>query len=67
VKTLFAAYRVTDLDRPLGLYTALGYVRSVGRAHRGRCPPGRFPVRRLVVRREGDDMKHARVPEARLR
>ena len=24
MKTLFAAYRVTDLDRSLGFYTALG-------------------------------------------
>jgi lactoylglutathione lyase len=26
VKTLFVAYRVTDLDRSLGFWTALGYV-----------------------------------------
>jgi lactoylglutathione lyase len=26
MKTLFVAYRVTDLDRSLGFYTALGYV-----------------------------------------
>ena len=26
MKTLFVSYRVTDLDRSLGFYTALGYV-----------------------------------------
>jgi lactoylglutathione lyase len=26
MKTLFVAYRVTDLDRSLDFYTALGYV-----------------------------------------
>lgn len=30
MKTLFVAYRVTDLDRSLGFYSALGYV-EVGR------------------------------------
>jgi len=34
VKTLFVAYRVTDLDRSLGFYTALGYV-ELGRVEVG--------------------------------
>ncbi|MBT2401505.1 VOC family protein [Streptomyces sp. ISL-96] len=34
MKTLFVAYRVTDLDRSLGFYTALGYVEL------GRVEPG---------------------------
>lgn len=34
MKTLFAAYRVTDLDRSLGFYTALGYV-ELGRVEGG--------------------------------
>jgi len=34
VKTLFVAYRVTDLDRSLGFYTALGYA-ELGRVEAG--------------------------------
>ena len=34
MKTLFVSYRVTDLDRSLGFYTALGY------AELGRVEPG---------------------------
>jgi lactoylglutathione lyase len=34
MKTLFVAYRVTDLDRSLGFYTALGYV-ELGRVEVG--------------------------------
>lgn len=34
MKTLFAAYRVTDLDRSLGFCTALGYV-ELGRVEAG--------------------------------
>ena len=34
MKTLFAAYRVTDLDRSLRFYTALGYV-ELGRVEVG--------------------------------
>ncbi|WP_328539747.1 VOC family protein [Streptomyces sp. NBC_00344] len=34
MKTLFVAYRVTDLDRSLGFYTALGYV-ELGRVEGG--------------------------------
>ncbi|GAA2324936.1 VOC family protein [Streptomyces kunmingensis] len=34
MKTLFAAYRVTDLDRSLGFYTALGYA-VLGRVEGG--------------------------------
>lgn len=34
MKTLFVAYRVTDLDRSLGFYTALGYV-ELGRVAGG--------------------------------
>ncbi|MEU9174277.1 VOC family protein [Streptomyces sp. NPDC048420] len=34
MKTLFAAYRVTDLDRSLGFYTALGYA-ELGRVEAG--------------------------------
>jgi catechol 2,3-dioxygenase-like lactoylglutathione lyase family enzyme len=34
VKTLFVAYRVTDLDRSLDFYTALGYV-ELGRVEGG--------------------------------
>jgi lactoylglutathione lyase len=34
VKTLFVSYRVTDLDRSLGFYTALGYV-ELGRVDVG--------------------------------
>lgn len=31
MKTLFVSYRVTDLDRSLGFYTALGYA-ELGRS-----------------------------------
>ncbi|MFF0078664.1 VOC family protein [Streptomyces canus] len=34
MKTLFVAYRVTDLDRSLGFYTALGYA-ELGRVEVG--------------------------------
>jgi lactoylglutathione lyase len=34
VKTLFVSYRVTDLDRSLGFYTALGYA-ELGRVEAG--------------------------------
>lgn len=34
MKTLFVAYRVTDLDRSLGFYTALGYA-ELGRVEAG--------------------------------
>ena len=34
MKTLFVSYRVTDLDRSLGFYTALGYV-ELGRVEVG--------------------------------
>lgn len=34
MKTLFVSYRVTDLDRSLGFYTALGYV-ELGRVEIG--------------------------------
>jgi lactoylglutathione lyase len=34
VKTLFVSYRVTDLDRSLGFYTALGYA-ELGRVETG--------------------------------
>ena len=34
MKTLFVSYRVTDLDRSLGFYTALGYV-ELGRVDIG--------------------------------
>ena len=34
MKTLFVAYRVTDLDRSLDFYTALGYV-ELGRVEGG--------------------------------
>ena len=34
MKTLFVAYRVTDLDRSLGFYTALGYA-ELGRVESG--------------------------------
>jgi lactoylglutathione lyase len=34
MKTFFAAYQVTDLDRSLGYYTALGYV-ELGRVEAG--------------------------------
>lgn len=34
MKTLFVSYRVTDLDRSLGFYTALGYV-ELGRVETG--------------------------------
>lgn len=34
MKTLFVSYRVTDLDRSLGFYTALGYV-ELGRVEAG--------------------------------
>lgn len=34
MKTLFVAYRVTDLDRLLDFYTALGYV-ELGRVDSG--------------------------------
>ena len=34
MKTLFVSYRVTDLDRSLGFYTALGYV-ELGRVELG--------------------------------
>ncbi|MEU0217303.1 VOC family protein [Streptomyces sp. NPDC006265] len=34
MKTLFVAYRVTDLDRSLGFYTALGYA-ELGRVEGG--------------------------------
>jgi lactoylglutathione lyase len=34
VKTLFVSYRVTDLDRSLGFYTALGYA-VLGRVEAG--------------------------------
>jgi lactoylglutathione lyase len=34
VKTLFVSYRVTDLDRSLGFYTALGYA-ELGRVECG--------------------------------
>lgn len=34
MKTLFVSYRVTDLDRSLGFYTALGYV-ELGRVDAG--------------------------------
>lgn len=34
MKTLFVAYRVTDLDRSLAFYTALGYV-ALGRVEPG--------------------------------
>ncbi|GHB73544.1 lactoylglutathione lyase [Streptomyces xanthochromogenes] len=41
MKTLFVSYRVTDLDRSLGFYTALGYVEL------GRVEPGNGA--RLVI------------------
>ena len=34
MKTLFVSYRVTDLDRSLGFYTALGYI-ELGRVEIG--------------------------------
>ncbi|MDX3114767.1 MULTISPECIES: VOC family protein [Streptomyces] len=34
MKTLFVSYRVTDLDRSLGFYTALGYM-ELGRVQAG--------------------------------
>lgn len=39
MKTLFVYYRVTDLDRSLGFYTALGYV-ELGRVDVGLPDPG---------------------------
>jgi lactoylglutathione lyase len=39
VKTLFVSYRVTDLDRSLGFYTALGYV-ELGKVELGRAEGG---------------------------
>ena len=39
MKTLFVSYRVTDLDRSLGFYTALGYV-ELGKVELGRAEGG---------------------------
>jgi catechol 2,3-dioxygenase-like lactoylglutathione lyase family enzyme len=39
MKTLFVAYRVTDIDRSLDFYTALGYV-ELGRVDGGESSPG---------------------------
>jgi lactoylglutathione lyase len=52
MKTLFVAYRVTDLDRSLGFYIALGYV-ELGRVEAG------DGVRRAILRFPGE-------PEASL-
>jgi lactoylglutathione lyase len=38
MKTLFVSYRVSDLDRSLAFYTALGYV-ELGRVDGGRESP----------------------------
>ncbi|GAA2127050.1 lactoylglutathione lyase [Actinomadura napierensis] len=60
VKTLFVSYRVTDLDRSLGFYTALGYA-ELGRVEIGdgaRLVILKFPDEPAasleLVRRPGD-------------
>jgi lactoylglutathione lyase len=60
VKTLFVAYRVTDLDRSLGFWTSLGYV-ELGRVDGGEGSrlvllkfPGEPAASLELVHRPGD-------------
>ncbi|WP_407562884.1 VOC family protein [Streptomyces sp. 184] len=52
MKTLFVSYRVTDLDRSLAFYTALGYV-ELGRVELGKGEEGE--VSRLVILKFPDE------------
>ncbi|MBO1330778.1 VOC family protein [Streptomyces sp. VRA16 Mangrove soil] len=60
MKTLFVSYRVTDLDRSLGFYTALGY-EELGRVEAGDAArlvilkfPGEPAASLELVHRPGD-------------
>lgn len=58
MKTLFVSYRVTDLDRSLGFYTALGY------AELGRVEVG--DGARLVILKSGHPHIRQESPKTRI-